>query len=394
MIGLNDYVGDHFSKKDVGCEVVLSGSDIPGEGEHKIFEYIRTNKFTLTNKELYIYGLDADLIMLCLNHTNVGKNIYLYREMPDYATKEKLPFIMNIREYSKSVMEYMSTQHNFKPTRQRIVDYIFISFLLGNDFLPHFPALNIRTTGIDYIMSAYDKVMRENTTLTYDETQINWKFLRILIQELANNEEEYIKGEYDMVCKNEKRNNGGTGRRQRVQTELDKYNDLPSQSRDVEHFIDPYTKGWEFRYYKELFGINITHEKKREICLNYLSGLQWVLEYYSKGCIDVNWKYNYHYPPLLKDLIKFVPAFKTSFFEEPNREIVLHPLTQLSYVLPASAMPLLPQKLIKYLRKNYPSLHETNCKFVWAFCKYIWESHVEMYSIDILKLDKYIKENY
>ena len=40
---------------------------MPGEGEHKIFDYIRENKH-INNEKTVIYGLDADLIMLTVNH--------------------------------------------------------------------------------------------------------------------------------------------------------------------------------------------------------------------------------------------------------------------------------------------------------------------------------------
>lgn len=41
--------------------------------------------------------------------------------------------------------------------------------------------------------------------------------------------------------------------------------------------------------------------KRREILYEYLHGLQWVLNYYNKGCCSWSWVYPYHYAPFLSD---------------------------------------------------------------------------------------------
>ena len=62
-------------------EVILTGADVPGEGEHKILEYIRNYKSSdkyEKNIRHCIYGLDADLVMLSL--ISHEPNIVLLRE--------------------------------------------------------------------------------------------------------------------------------------------------------------------------------------------------------------------------------------------------------------------------------------------------------------------------
>ena len=48
-----------------GIEVIFSGVDVPGEGEHKMMQYIREHQEE-PNIRHCMYGLDADLIILAL----------------------------------------------------------------------------------------------------------------------------------------------------------------------------------------------------------------------------------------------------------------------------------------------------------------------------------------
>ena len=68
-------------------------------------------------------------------------------------------------------------------------------------------------------------------------------------------------------------------------------------------------------------------------------------------------------------------------------------IVQLCYVLPRSNLNLLPNKLVSELLRQHDQWYKGNCDFVWAYCRYFWEAHVEMNEIDITELEQFIAEN-
>ena len=376
--------------------IVFSGSDQYGEGEHKIFNYIRKNQNKHANKNTVIYGLDADLIMLSINHLPIAPNIYLFRETPHFIqsiSSELEPnenYILDIPKLAKVITFEMNNGNELttKQHNNRIYDYIFLCFFLGNDFMPHFPAINIRTGGIDKMIQAYKATIGGTDKNLTDGNKIFWKNVRKLVQFLADNEYEFIKKEHKIRDRNEKYKLPN----HTPDDKLKNFNNTPSVERAVEKFINPYKNEWQTRYYKCLFDVEIDECRKRQICVNYLEGLEWTMKYYTTGCPDWRWCYNYNYPPLLCDLILYIPFFDTDFVpnkpEEPVTELV-----QLCYVLPKQSLHLLPKKLHNALIKEKMHWYEADCLFHWAYCRYFWEAHTNLPYINLNELEKFVENN-
>ena len=270
----------------------------------------------------------------------------------------------------------------------RIYDYIFLCFFLGNDFMPHFPSVNIRTGGINKMLNAYKATIGGTNENLTNGKKIFWKNVRKLVQFLAENEEEYFKTETRLRDNREKNPMPNTTPEEKYK----EFDSIPQYDRSLEKYINPYRKNWQYRYYKTLFNVDIDDTRRRQICTNYLEGLEWTMKYYTTGCPDWRWCYNHNYPPLFCDLMHYIPYFDTEFVENRKPQPVTD-LVQLCYVLPKQSLPLLPEKLYGNLMKTHSEWYDTECSFVWAYCRYFWESHVNLPHIDINELEKFVENN-
>ena len=394
MNKLNNYIKKYFKNKYPKNNVILSLSDKYGEGEHKIFEFIRENAINHSNKKTVIYGLDADLIMLCINHLPICPNIYLYRETPSFIqsiSKDLEPnesYMLDIPALTKEILSEMNeSSDSDNILSEKVYDYIFICFFLGNDFLPHFPALNIRTGGITKLLNAYKQTIKPDEYMTNGK-KIIWKNVRKFVLFLSENEHEFIKKE----SKLRKRINSHSFSDKTPEDKLKKFENTPAIERQIENYINIEHDGWETRYYDALFDLKIDDTRRKQICTNYLQGLEWTMKYYSNGCPDWRWTYKYHYPPLLIDLIKFIPYFENEFIDTKQCSPV-HPLVQLCYVLPKESLYFLPKPIYNVLIKNHINWYKSDCEYLWAYCKYFWESHVLLPEINIDTLESIIKNH-
>ena len=368
-------------------EIIISTSKIPGEGEHKLYEYIRENPEYHKNTATAIYGLDSDLIMLTLNHLEYAPRMYLFRETPyfikmlDESLIPNCNYLLDIPEFATRLVTELTHKSDLTiETQTKIIkDYVFFCFLLGNDFMPHFPALNIRTRGIDVLLNIYNDINGDLKHFLIEDGAISWKNFKKLIEYLAKNEHKLLTEEYKVREKWE-------CRKFQENTEEQRFTNTPIFKRDIEKFINPREDGWQNRYYSSLFKIDINEDRQKQIAVNYLSILEWNFKYYNSGCPDWRFKYNYCYPPLLQDLVKYIPYFETNFIEKVEKAPIAE-CVQLAYVLPRNSLKLIPNGGQTILLDKYNNNYRLDYKFEWAFCKYFWECHVLIPEIDINELE-------
>ena len=389
MNSLGEKVTEYFSDYDE-CKVIVSTSNEAGEGEHKIFAHIRENAVAYKNLTHVIYGLDADLIMLTLNHLYISENMYLFRETPQFIKsidRNLNPnelYCIDIPELHISIVQELTNSAVPVKDARRVNDYILLCFLLGNDFMPHFPSVNIRNMGINHLLEAYrSTVGTEDSSYLSDGDCISWGNIKKIIRYLANKEDQLLEEEYTIRERQSKR----AKIPRRDQKQMDRFQLLPIVDRREELYIAPAKNenSWKHRYYHVLFDCNYTPERTKQICINYMEALQWTFMYYRKGCLDWRWHYPYHYAPLLTDLVKYIPDLPFEMISK-SEKLPVSPMTQLCYVLPKPYHHLLPKTLSEQINVEFPSGYQVNWVIQWCFCKYFWESHAKMSKIDVDKL--------
>lgn len=456
MNNLNDYLqkslyhAQQFGQLPPVSEltICISGTNEVGEGEHKIMNWIRSQPDYHKHMNVGVYGLDADLILLCLYHQKYCNRLLLFREIPEYDTdlldlyrdsgeKETLYCYLDTKKLRNEIIAEMKSGQMGVYYDNKIIDYIFIVSMLGNDFLPHSPYLNIRTTGIDTLMNCYRAVVPTDRTICKMSSiiernpnveksnkpnkyiSIDWKLFSQMIEKIAQMERELMKSEMGYIKRKKTQYqkkyiynrgvNGVKGGEGVDMTDLmDKFQQFPQIHREKEYYIDPYSIGWKSRYYEVLCSINVRMEpeKMSEMVRNYLYGMEWVIHYYLIGCPDWEWKFTYSYPPLCSDIMKVIrPIYDSSNYSFIHKTIgdemynikPVHPLIQLSYVLPYSSYSLLPKSvnhiIEKYLTNNGIQLSDEDEQsgrngkndskkilipdyYEWAYCTYFWEAHI------------------
>ncbi|KAJ3020776.1 5'-3' exoribonuclease 2 [Thoreauomyces humboldtii] len=235
-VALRYYVADRLNTDPAwrNLKVVLSDATVPGEGEHKIMDYIRKQRHQQGYDPItrhVLYGLDADLIMLALaTHEpyfkilredvfakdNANKGCFICGQSGHMANqctgkkKEKngefdeksgpplseKPFILLhvnvLREYLEIELKVLDLAFGWS-TERAIDDWVFLCFFVGNDFLPHLPSLEIREGAIDKLIELWKKNLTVWGSYLTDSGDIDLRRVHLMMDDLGKVEDEIFR---------------------------------------------------------------------------------------------------------------------------------------------------------------------------------------------------------
>ncbi|XP_072396590.1 5'-3' exoribonuclease 1 isoform X2 [Diabrotica undecimpunctata] len=401
------------------CKVILSGHETPGEGEHKIMDYIRYTRAQPgydPNTRHCLYGLDADLIMLGL--CSHEPHFSLLREEVKFGKKstkritvpEEITFFLLhlslMREYLE--LEFAPIRYElrgFDYDLEKIIDdWVLMGFLVGNDFIPHLPNLHISEGALPLLYKTYMEILPTLDGYINEGGTLNLKRFEIFLEKLGQQDiDHYEQVRDDIMYLETKRGHKSTRDLEEWEAEGDEIFELlepevPTPCKDSglasllksadelcldDDSDDNSDEFMNFKkdYYKEKMEyVDVTPEVMRDQAEGYVRAIQWNLNYYYNGCCSWSWFYPHHYAPYISD-IKGFTDLKIEF--DMGKPFL--PYEQLLGVLPAASKKLLPECYHGLMTEEnsiiidyYPEKFETDLNGK----KQAWEAVVKIPFID------------
>ncbi len=359
MDGLSKYI-DWYIRKRISedeswamVEIIFSNEKVPGEGEHKLINYIR--KYGSNEDTYCINALDADLVMLAL--ASHRPNFYLLRE--DTFSVGVDYMYVNIGDVRKEMISSMLHWEGAN-NQQLINDFVLICFLCGNDFLPNIPSISIMDKGLDTIINLYKVTCATYGHLTTPECTFNLSAFKQFLILIANSEKSLLQ-----------------------EKALHKVDYIPDPLLDSHTYQTDEKLDINFETYMKEYNLKKFDKADiKHVCMKYLEGCQWVLTYYTKGISDWTYIFPFHYSPFATDLADFVDFYEPVELKQTQP---LLPFQQLLSVLPPKSATLLPKPLDELFKKGSPLSKFCPDTFVINYDgkKKKWEGVVELPVVNV-----------
>uniref|UniRef100_A0A673G8C0 5'-3' exoribonuclease 1 n=1 Tax=Sinocyclocheilus rhinocerous TaxID=307959 RepID=A0A673G8C0_9TELE len=354
-----------------GVNVYLSGHETPGEGEHKIMEFIRSETAKPGHNPSTrhcLYGLDADLIMLGL--TSHEPHFSLLREEVRFGGKKSqkritapeettfhLLHLSLMREYIDYEFSELRNKISFEYNLERIIDdWVLMGFLVGNDFIPHLPHLHINHDALPLLYRTYISVLPSLGGYLNENGHLNLAHFEKYLEKLSDFDREHFSEVFvDLKWFESKVGNKYLNEAAGLAAEEAGVKDMKKSKTPLNFslfvILQPFEDGedddmfeTEFRQYKRTYymtkmGVEVVSDEflaNQAKC--YVEGIQWILHYYYHGVQSWSWYYPYHYAPFLSD-VRNISSLTLAF--DLGKPFM--PFQQLLGVLPSASKDLLPQ---------------------------------------------------
>jgi len=356
--------------KDQSGSWTLSGSDEPGEGEHKIMSWLRAKSYGPSAKgPICIYGLDADLILLSMLAGEMidRKDIFLMREKQEFGPVQNMKKADDKQEYTFLNLEELKLRVGVRGVVE-VMNYVGMMSLMGNDFLPHSLTHKLNDDGHDCILDAMRMMKKSKKWIVSEDGILQRDVLLDICKSWSGDE-----GGRMLHMIQKKRVQAARG----VTKGMDESEGLPLKW-DVEKVLmegdAALAKGWREEYWKWIHPF----ANREEVCAEYVFGLQWILDYYT-GFRPVNmfWLFSSWLPPLWSDLARFLslplPLPLPSDGVEEEEQNPIKPEEQLAMVLPLDSWGLIRDKNLRVLPSVLPQLWPLKYSFFSAGRRWLWE---------------------
>lgn len=264
-------------------DIVVSDTSEPGEGEHKLLNWLKTlpdNK----RRSICVYGLDADLILLCLAQR-----------------KMSMPYSFNLLRENKGFnrdddgFSTLSVWRLADKVEIPIDQYIYLSILcFGNDFMPNLGMFSLREGGHERALSIFKEAGNPDLST-------HGGIMRFLKEARAKELPFYI---------------------EKVKTRNKKC-ERAIISEDGKFYVERYVT-------HVLDGAN-----PHDVANAYLKTLAWTNEYFFTNSVP-DWEWYYPYPDA--PLIEMVYNIEDNVAPTFSKTLTYSTIQQLQFILPSSSI--------------------------------------------------------
>jgi len=321
--------------------VYFSPATVPGEGEHKITDFIRAMpKKERESSSHCLFGPDADLIMLTLA-MHLDK-MFLFREDQYHpAEYDYLNMGMIRKQLSDALGQTPGVKKGKRNLNDVTNDFILEGFFVGNDFVPKIQMFHLLEEGLIFMLDTYATTSKGGTRnfLTIDN-EFNLEGFQPFVATLSKFEEQYLIEQVTTT----------NPRKQPPEPKFRNETLLRNITTKVAGTAIKRTLNFQAyrREYYTKSDIDVNDEPERivEMCQDYLRSFIWVIKYYVTGLPAWRWAYRWHYAPLMSDFSNYIASLSE---EEANalaqfkKQRASLPFEQLLSVLPPTSAELLPK---------------------------------------------------